>query len=813
MTFDEESKPLVFEGFTKGALKNILSVSRAHKVRLYKVTHDSIDLLSYSEMQSNSVRELHKSSSFRYYSIRGLLDRHNTSIQLTGSNTKQSIILKFDYQTGALVKDYCCIPWFRDQASHLSKLGIELENPTKSLIDSYAYLSWYSMDSEGKKTENREFVKIRKGKLRRWGFVADGSSSEIQKEKEIFERQKMELRPEIRSNFYFQSKHLETHKHSEIHPHLTVMISHYHSTVVYKLVNLNTKKVLKRGSIRLLEILASHGIEELLNDELQIDPQADNPAENANIFESQIYSCIYLAKEESLIVRILFKNIEVKVKIPKVFSTALPKKYSLFKSKMMVAQWNWLMPFGGDKILWYHTDCELKDSKTRPLAWLDTENFEQTVLKGMGEHPKSAMISYMQDRMHIYHVKLSEKRLLRVNRLIALIYDFEEGELVAEQRVGLGNFDIFEKALLRSIGWVYARSYGRFLNIIRSEKTGIGEEEKEERIKHLRTIYTDEYFDNLDWEVENYKFNFFQLPTGNYLYLANKHFKAEDPAEEAALEHPIVDLCGLEIDQKSFEVVRAFRKPLDYLQQGWTLVSEISMIGNFFIMSGKFKPQILAEDEARNGVEDNYGPESNSNRLILANLDFEMVDYCKKAELRSSFPIKVVSSERVISIGEHKELYLHKIDQKTLKLVLLKMVRLKSGSIIVNKKHFINRSSLCIKVKVDGTEEPIEGINNCSLLKFDLDLNLTSYLRFEFEGIQKLYSFHSLDQANVACCFGSQRGGKKIFLANLDQRTIRLANRYQSVLAESQYWQEDGSERYFTIELQNEAINKVYLSE
>ena len=48
-SFDKNTKTSILEAFTEGALKNIIALS-TEKIRLYKVTEDSIELLSCSSL-------------------------------------------------------------------------------------------------------------------------------------------------------------------------------------------------------------------------------------------------------------------------------------------------------------------------------------------------------------------------------------------------------------------------------------------------------------------------------------------------------------------------------------------------------------------------------------------------------------------------------------------------------------------------------------------------------------------------------------------------------------------------------------------
>ena len=50
-SFDEQTVKVVLDGFTQGALKNILTISR-EKIRLYKVTKDSIEIVSCSKQST-----------------------------------------------------------------------------------------------------------------------------------------------------------------------------------------------------------------------------------------------------------------------------------------------------------------------------------------------------------------------------------------------------------------------------------------------------------------------------------------------------------------------------------------------------------------------------------------------------------------------------------------------------------------------------------------------------------------------------------------------------------------------------------------
>ena len=95
-SLDISTVQAILEGFTEGALQNIIALS-ADKIRLYKVTLESIDLLSCSDIPAQYSKSFISGGRMR----KGL----GCSVQVfnCSANFDKSFILKFDFDSGALL--------------------------------------------------------------------------------------------------------------------------------------------------------------------------------------------------------------------------------------------------------------------------------------------------------------------------------------------------------------------------------------------------------------------------------------------------------------------------------------------------------------------------------------------------------------------------------------------------------------------------------------------------------------------------------------------------------------------------------------
>ena len=146
MTFCGDSTLFVLDGFTQGAIKNLLRVSKGHIVRLYSVTLDSIDVLSHSELATEEVKLILKSrlqnGSQNTSSMEAIQNIHDCSVQLIPMQSNLSILLTFNQKTGSLLKEEVCK--FSEQTDITQVRALEINNPRNSLTDSFALAQSYT---------------------------------------------------------------------------------------------------------------------------------------------------------------------------------------------------------------------------------------------------------------------------------------------------------------------------------------------------------------------------------------------------------------------------------------------------------------------------------------------------------------------------------------------------------------------------------------------------------------------------------------------------------------------------------------------
>ena len=113
--------------------------------------------------------------------------------------------------------------------------------------------------------------------------------------------------------------------------------------------------------------------------------------------------------------------------------------------------------------------------------------------------------------------------------------------------------------------------------------------------------------------------------------------------------------------------------------------------------------------------------------LTISNLDFQILDQSSEIRLRGWSAIGMVSLNRVISLGAtHKDIYLHEVNTKTQKLILLKKVSLSSKKISFELNWWTGLFSFCVMTSMTGPS-----LTQFSVLNFDQDLRLISNLKVE----------------------------------------------------------------------------------
>ena len=146
--------------------------------------------------------------------------------------------------------------------------------------------------------------------------------------------------------------------------------------------------------------------------------------------------------------------------------------------------------------------------------------------------------------------KIAENRILFMNDLFSFIIDSESGKVIAKQRYCLQNV---QSPQTSNIGNVYVKGSPNHFDLIRTKKGQNGQEEVDfVKMFHLKNLVK-----NLSSEKRSKRdFRFFQLATGNYLYVSSKFLDPELHGG-GGQRSPKEGLVSVEIDQKTLDVAKS----------------------------------------------------------------------------------------------------------------------------------------------------------------------------------------------------------------------------------------------------------------
>ena len=817
MVFKGSTYFTVLEGFTAGALKNLISFT-VDRIRLYEVTIDSIRLISCSKIPEGKPKKLLNDHTLRY-ALTMIPCSESCSIQILPYTGNRSAFLVFDPVSGELIDTQKFIIFGHTFLK--CKWLIEAQKHNCSRIESYMYALASSEDDSGFMMRKELFVgdigKFRGGRFRRWLSLSKSSQTLIQREADRYEDQVYSLRYEIRENSTFLREwKSKTYRWTRASSNLTLILSRSSLALFANLVDLNTKKVLKSNCLNIIDILGGPKIEKIL-DGYELHRMLGHgpgmhsgPPHQASSIKLKILDAVFLRDQKAVILLIQIKDSRQKVRIDNIFERRHQKKSVIVRPCRLPGDHHILKNFGEDKILALWSG-PIRRNYSKPLAWIDPQTLKEERLRGFEENKSYSLMSHDHHKEIFHHVKLCQSRVLIINSRSALIYDFEEGRLVAEQRHTLYQFPYSNVVCL---GDIYTARFGQCLDILKTKKVVGDGSELKEVVKDLKTIYFNDYYNNLSSSTSGRRtrHKLFKLLNGNYLFCGSVNCLRggrESP------HNPKVDEISIEIDHETLEVVNFFRKDFsdELLEPDPT--EKMWIVKNFLVFSSKVNKALprfnqLSEPlEMKRSNSRHYSDEHDDYQsLILATIDYKILDHCRKTQLNRFSTIMAVRDSSIISLGITKTAYLHQVDSETKKLVLLKSIILESGSFLRIYPFSISLNSFCALVERDSDDGEDEAYK--LLLRFDMGLDLQSALKIRQSSVFR--EIYGVSSSGAAFCWkGSIDGLNRIYLADFERKEVSYVTKFMVKHMRPNYLEDEVEGRSYCLEMMKEALVKVYL--
>ena len=805
-TFDQKPLTAILDGFTEGAEKNILSLSK-QKIRLYKVTLESIKLLSCSEISSSEIRDALSRNIFERNTLIQepkikLLGR----IRFISTTAEELLTLKFDIKTGELLEAE--ISNFESKSSVIFNLCTvpPFKTPKNSIKDSYLEVIipeklWFQP------LTNVEIVKVRGSHIKRWFNFDSTSKALLSTGKAKFNNKVFNLPQELKSGWiYTHDVYTRTFNFGQKNHNFAVLCVKTPQTLVFKLIDLRKRKVLRSASIDLIDILGEERMKRLWREDVEFIEglEEDQRGIGEGTKGIELYDFNLVPNTSSALFVIRFRNFEVKARIEDLFDKKTWENAKLTKYRKNGLN-NILKRFGKDKILTYYSG-PIKSTYVRPLAWLDPISLEEIKLNGFEENEDYSLMNFKEtnNKATTEFIQLSETRLLILNDCFIFIYDFEQGEVIAKK---LYTFKQVGYSKFINIDDIYIKNTQGCIFILKTRRDEAGSEV----VQHLKSIHPNDHLDNIFSRAVNqsYEYSFFKLANGNYLYVGATEIEAFDRINPNKTTEVGI---SIEIDASTLEVVNFHQGSLrEFFDETRFVADNVHLVDKFLLFSTKLI-------EAQLDIQQEGGVEAEgANRLILIDLDFNILSFCKHSRLSNKWPIKVASSDnKILSIGIENQIYLHKVDLEAQKLVLLKTLTFKSATIINYKSLFYNPSFFVCFISSNNDISETEGQEDPSitLLIFDQDLRLRSSLKIQ--NFPKFNWTYAVSESQfVYSTRDNDSQGQVIKLVDLNQRSVGIAGFIRGVSSTPNYLVDDfgGSgpgSRNLLLELTGEAISKIY---
>ena len=705
LSFDSWTDIFIFEGFTEGALKNILTTTRK-SFRLYKVTKNSIEFLSRFEIPEG----LERDSNLEY-----CIDQKTCSIRIIPAKSKKIFVLNLDIKTGKLLKEEVVE---HSGAKTPDDLVIhhKIEQPKNSQIDSFCSPYFYSEDNMD---ADFEMAKLRRGKILRRINLEHLIKSMIEKEKLKFENNLAQFSDTLRSTLRFQTyvNSRKVTKYEAGDQNLALIVINTNLAFYFVLIDLRKRKVLESSSVNFLELLGGEeGIQALLQDELQRDPEDQNQqnTEELSWWDFELGEYVYLPNTKSLVFNAFIVNIRAVIKINNLFDHRLLKSgVKIVKQRKFIQGDQMLRRFGEDKILTFYSG-QVRSTFIRPLAFLDQETLEETKIEGFEDQETTRILFSLKYAKKQHTPRwLDENRMLIINPVSMIIYDYNLGKVISEKRYCFRSHD---EGQFENIENLYVLGQKNSFNIMRTKKN---HETGQEEMDTLKTIHLNDYILDLCVSLSSFGFSFFKMRSGNYLYLTAEFLESETRKGLRSCTKRLQ--VSLELEAKTFKVVKVKKRIMDELAVKMQIAKKF-LVGDLFLFQTRLKK---------------YRDETpiNHQSLVLLNNSFEILDDSCQVFVRRWPPFISLSSNRVASIGQSNLLYLHEVDSVAKKLILLKKVIITDVKISTFKQ--FNDSSIVCDVEGDGDKFKEKGEGERTLLLLDKNLDLKSHLKLKGPRSQK----------------------------------------------------------------------------
>ena len=582
------------------------------------------------------------------------------------------------------------------------------------------------------------------------------------------------------------------------------------------LVDLSKRKVLRSSFFNIIDAFASkEEFDEFLDEHSEMrkarkqqdEDDGDEEGEEEeggylydSLFECRIDRFSYLPSHRSVFLLVLINDCRLLIKIEDIFAKFSLKskkvKFVKFVEKSTITE---ITNFGDDKQIVWHWGGLGEDRQMIKMGWLDPITLQEANIdfsEDKAIQSRKHAVLGLEWNKDAQFIKITENRILVLKPTLGLILDLKQKRVIKEHKY---RFNQYINQLFTNINNLYV--LGEIINFHLIKTAKKPQTGSEEVIDQIKTINLYDLIPGVNRMTGVGSYKFFRLNSGNYLYITALYIGYTIREDGAHVRPEHSSLVAVEIDPETLEVRAVWRK-LQENFEGEIEVHHAQLINNeYLLLNGK-----LRSGDDQEGYQRDYQDRSTS--LVLMRLsNFTILDHCSKAKLWRSSPIAAVSEDRVASIGDQNDLYLHEVDFEVQKLTLLKIVSLDYANIILNEFKVVGSSAFWFLVqKIDQNQLTI---GERFLLKFDMSLDLKAHLKVS--GARFSSPLFDLGPNEMVFVAHAQNAGC-LFLLNLEDNRVKLAVKDKNYLYYYDYRVDGESGEVYSANINGENIFKVRLN-
>ena len=715
LAFDPDRYLKVTEGFTPGALKNLVTISKT-RIRVYAITETSIKFISCSDLpQDVSEKIFHRS----YKSYSNLIfSKSTSSLQFIDGDSNSSILLKLDPDEGKLVFSKKIIFSIIHSPKVVRRLK-GLPKPNKSKIDSFLHVKHAQELAWCRKVN---FFRLRKNQAREWLNLTEMIRKlNSDQGRRFYLRIKKELPKNCRSMFsysdvqkidIFETRLAET----------SILCCYSFGAVILSLVSFDHRKVLWKRSINLLDLITIQRIREMVPwfqdepEELDYSSGSESDEEDTQF---QLYKAFFDKRSNSLILGVTKNEREMLIRIENIFSLKDKDLSTAAKCVVFDIERNSCPLVGefSEGLILLKSSNKSRSLRTRPLSFLRMEDLGEEKIKGFEECEDFWAMSEETKDSDVIRLQLTPGKILIVTKMFAFLYDYhQEGRVLDRIR-----HTLFARKGTRisMLDETLTFSSPQAFHLVKTSTSDGGDR----RFVDAKTIFLRNYFPNCNTK----KFKFLKLNQDESIIMTS------DDNNEFGMCNRQPDLISIKINNLTSEVVQVARRDLSSITADELNGQNFYSVGGLIIFVARPLKNEDSFSSLRSDDNRNQFPVLFS-FLTLATEELEILDQCKQAKLiKPKKAIGGIIGSRVLTFGRSGELFLNEVYAKSRKLILLKRVRLEGGKIL----EFWNEDSyspfsFCFQAIAHPAQrnpvEPPNGQRRSVVINFDSDLKVISSL-------------------------------------------------------------------------------------